>query len=137
FSFILLSQISLGSMPVTFAQEESESSPVQENALIEAPSESLPSDQLQLKKKPVDAPPSEEKPIKEIGPIDEEGGMEAMSMMSGGSEGVSNMTQQAQNIKRFGLDDHELINQSFVNLLSGSAEVRLPLQVPNGINGLT
>ncbi|MGE3340615.1 MAG: SpvB/TcaC N-terminal domain-containing protein [Candidatus Altimarinota bacterium] len=39
--------------------------------------------------------------------------------------------------KQFTLDDQEIINQNFVNLLSGSAEIRLPLQVPNGIRGLT
>jgi RHS repeat-associated protein len=39
--------------------------------------------------------------------------------------------------KQFTLDDQQVINQNFVNLLSGSAEIRLPLQTPNGIRGLT
>jgi hypothetical protein len=50
------------------------------------------------------------------------------------AQGINNLEVKA---KRFSLDDEEVINQNFVNLLSGSAEIRLPLQVPNGIRGLT
>lgn len=42
-----------------------------------------------------------------------------------------------QKHKIFTFDDEELINQSFVNLMSGAAEIRLPLVVPEGIGGLT
>lgn len=77
-----------------------------------------------------------EKPEKPVDPELEQSA-QTNSMMAGvGLPGISDTTAIQNNVKRFGLDDHELINQSFVNLLSGSAEVRLPLQVPTGINGL-
>lgn len=84
-----------------------------------------------LKEKPVKV-----KPEKPVDPKLEQSA-QTNSMMAGvGLPGISDTTAIQNNVKRFGLDDHELINQSFVNLLSGSAEVRLPLQVPTGINGL-
>lgn len=139
FLAVLVSHLSV----TVVAQEESRSAVESTVSTETAPSSEKSNAQVE-KKKSESSP--EESAAEETSSTDEAsaealfgGGVQAMSMGGRPTDDDANaaMPTQTNPSRPYSLSAQEITEQQFVNLSTGAAEVKLPLQVPQGMNGLT